>query len=68
MQSLLNECNINIEELKKSIVLQSLIYNKAIEAFKELVVEWGNVYKSLKEHKSNEEWIKKFFILDYPNY
>ena len=40
--------------------------NAAIENFNELSIEWDSVYKSLKAHKTEIEWVKKFFIVEEP--
>jgi len=40
--------------------------NKAIDGFLELSKEWENTYKSLKEHKSDKEWINRYFIVELP--
>ena len=42
--------------------------NVAIDGFFEISKEWENIYKSLKEHKSNEEWLNKYFIVKIPKY
>ena len=42
--------------------------NKAIDGFLEITKEWENTYKSLKEYKSNKEWVNKFFILNFSKY
>lgn len=41
-------------------------FNNAIEGFKELNSEWKNVYKSLKSHKSDKEWVHKYFFVEVP--
>ena len=41
-------------------------FNRAIEGFNELSNEWKNVYKSLKTHKSDKEWVHKFFFVEVP--
>ena len=42
-------------------------FNKAIDGFLSLSKEWETVYKSLKTHKSNVDWVNKFFFLTLPN-
>ena len=62
----LNESNKNIISLKKSLKEYCISFNKSINIFKELSFEWEKVYQSLKEHKSDSEWINKFFIVEIP--
>ena len=38
--------------------------NNAIDGFAELSKMWEGIYKSLKDHKSDKEWINKFFIVE----
>lgn len=38
--------------------------NKAIDSFDELSKMWEGIYESLKRHKSDKEWINKFFIVE----
>ena len=66
LKPFLNKFNQNDEILKKSLKEICITFNKAIDAFKELSEEWENVYKSLKMHKSDSEWINKYFILEVP--
>ena len=41
-------------------------FNDAINDFKKLSEEWKETYKALKSHKTDKEWIKKFFIVEVP--
>ena len=41
-------------------------FNDAIDDFKKLSEEWKETYKALKMHKTDKEWIKKFFIVEVP--
>ena len=41
-------------------------FNDAIEDFRKLSEEWKDTYKALKEHKSDKDWIQKFFIVEIP--
>ena len=66
LKPFLNKYNQNDTTLTNSVKEISLIFNKAIDGFKELSQEWENVYNSLKFHKSDTEWIKKYFILEIP--
>ena len=66
LKPFLNKFNQSDEILKKSLNEICTAFNKAIDAFKELSEEWENVYKSLKLHKSDSEWINKYFILEVP--
>ena len=54
------------EKSKKFLRELSDSFNKAIEGFLELSNEWKNVYKSLKSHKSDKEWVHKFFFVEIP--
>jgi hypothetical protein len=54
------------EKTKKFLRELSDSFNKAIEGFLELSNEWKNVYKSLKSHKSDKEWVHKFFFVEVP--
>ena len=40
--------------------------NNSIDGFLELSKEWESTYKSLKEHKSDKEWINRYFIVELP--
>ena len=40
--------------------------NKAIDGFQELSNEWDETYKSLKAHKSDKDWVNKYFIVEVP--
>ena len=66
LKPFLNKYNQNDTTLKNSVKEISLIFNKAIDGFKELSQEWKNVYNSLKFHKSDSEWINKYFIVEIP--
>lgn len=54
------------EKSKKFLTQLSDSFNKAIEGFLELSNEWKNVYKSLKSHKSDKEWVHKYFFVEVP--
>ena len=41
-------------------------FNDAIEDFKKLSEEWKETYQALKDHKSDKDWIQKFFIVEVP--
>ena len=41
-------------------------FNQSIKDFKKISDEWKQTYTSLKEHKTDQEWIKKFFIVEVP--
>ena len=56
-----------IEKTKKYLKELSNSLNKAIDGFQELSKEWEDTYKSLKNHKSDREWVNRFFIVDLPN-
>lgn len=66
LKPFLNKFNQNDEILKESLKEICEAFNKVIDAFKELSEEWENVYKSLKMHKSDSEWINKYFMLEVP--
>lgn len=40
--------------------------NNAIDGFLQLSEEWEKTYKSLKAHKSEVDWVNKFFIVEVP--
>lgn len=40
--------------------------NRAIEGFLDLSKEWESTYKSLKAHKSDKDWVNKYFIVEVP--
>ena len=54
------------EKAKKFLIELSYSFNKAIEGFLELSNEWKKVYKSLKSHKSDIEWVHKYFFVEVP--
>ena len=54
------------EKSKKFLRQISDAFNEAIEAFQNLYKEWKDVYKSLKAHKSDKEWVHKFFFVEIP--
>ena len=54
------------EKSRKFLRQLSDAFNRAIEGFNELSNEWKNVYKSLKTHKSDKEWVHKFFFVEVP--
>lgn len=54
------------EKSKKFLRQLSDAFNKAIDGFKELGNEWKNVYKSLKSHKSDKQWVHKYFFVEVP--
>ncbi len=41
-------------------------FNEAIDDFKKLSDEWKEIYSSLKKHKTDKEWVKKFFMVEVP--
>ena len=55
------------EKTRKYLKELSNSLNKAIDGFQELSKEWEDTYKSLKSHKSDKEWVNRFFIVDLPN-
>ena len=54
------------EKSKKFLCNLSVAFNNAIEGFEKLSNEWKNVYKSLKLHKSEKEWVHKYFFVEVP--
>ena len=66
LKSFLTKYNQNYISLKNSLKEYSSSFNKAIDGFYELSKEWKNAYESLKIHKSDSEWINRFFIVDLP--
>jgi len=62
----LNKYNQNFINLKNSLKEYCTSFNKAIDGINELSKEWKIVYESLNIHKSDSEWINKFFIVDLP--
>ena len=38
--------------------------NEAIDGFNQLSIEWKEIYASLKAHKSDKEWVNKYFMID----
>ena len=54
------------EKSKRFLRQLSNAFNKAIDSFSELSKEWKNVYKSLKSHKSDKEWVHKYFFVEVP--
>lgn len=42
--------------------------NKAIDGFLEISKEWEEIYKSLNSHKSDKEWVNKFFFVEIPKF
>ena len=43
-------------------------FNEAIDDFQKLSDEWKEIYSSLKKHKTDKEWVKKFFIVEVPTH
>ena len=68
LQQLSHEYNQNLNVLKKTFKNLSFLYNKAIDGFKELSYEWEKTYKSLESHQSDEKWVNKFFIVEFPKF
>ena len=54
------------EKSKKFLRQLSDSFNNAIEGFGALGQEWKDVYKSLKSHKSEKEWVHKYFFVEIP--
>ena len=54
------------EKSKKFLTDLCNTFNEAIDDFEKLSKEWKETYKSLKDHKTDKEWIKKFFIVEVP--
>ena len=54
------------EKSKRFLRQLSDTFNNAIDSFGELSKEWKNVYKSLKSHKSDKEWVHKYFFVEVP--
>ena len=54
------------EKSKRFLRQLSDTFNNAIDSFGELSKEWKNVYKSLKSHKSDKEWVQKYFFVEVP--
>ena len=40
--------------------------NEAIDGFDKISKDWVETYASLKAHKSNKEWVNRYFIIDLP--
>lgn len=55
-------------DIKAKIFLKDLCdtFNTAIKAFKGLAEEWKNTYSSLKNNKSDKEWVNRFFVVELP--
>ena len=54
------------EQCKNFLKKLSTSLNTSIDAFGELADEWKEIYASLKTHKSDKEWVNKFFIVEIP--
>ena len=64
LKQFLIKYNQNYTILKNELKEYCSFFNKAIDGFNELSKEWKNDYESLKIHKSDYDWINKFFIID----
>ena len=40
--------------------------NEAIDGFDKISKDWVETYASLKAHKSDKEWVNRYFIIDLP--
>ena len=40
--------------------------NEAIDGFDKISKDWVETYASLKAHKSNKEWVNRYFIINLP--
>ena len=56
------------EKTKLFLIDLCTTLNKAIDGFLEISKEWEEIYKSLNSHKSNKEWVNKFFFLEIPRF
>ena len=55
------------DDIFKNFILElSMAFNESIEGFKKLATDWKEVYESLNKHKSNQDWVNQFFIVDIP--
>ena len=55
------------DDIFKNFILElCMAFNESIEGFKKLENDWKKVYESLKDHKSNQEWVNQFFFVDIP--
>ena len=54
------------ETSKKFLIDLIDTFNQSIKDFKTISEEWKQTYTSLKQHKTEQEWIKKFFIIEEP--
>ena len=66
LKQFLIKYNQNYTILKNELKEYCSFFNKAIDGFNELSKEWKNVYESLKRHRSDYDWVNKFFIIDLP--
>ena len=53
------KCKNYIKQLSESL-------NKAIDGFQDLSKEWEETYASLKAHKSDKEWVNRYFLMNLP--
>ena len=54
------------KQAKKFLKKLSTALNSAIDSLGDLAEEWKEIYESLKAHKSDKEWVNKFFIVEIP--
>ena len=62
----LNKYNKNNDSLKNSLKEFCLSFNNALDGFNKLSKDWKYVYDSLKKHKSDLDWVNKFFVVEFP--
>ena len=54
------------EKSKKFLRQFAKSLNEAIDGFDKISKDWVETYASLKAHKSNKEWVNRYFIIDLP--
>lgn len=64
LQKIAQELGLLDDKTKNFTIEFSNALNKAIDGFDSLSHEWKKNYEDIKSHKTEHEWIKKFFILD----
>ena len=60
------DCGHYDDKFKNFIKQLSTSLNSAIDGFIKLSEEWRDTYESLKKHKSEEDWVNRYFIINLP--